>query len=146
MIHTAVYHAQVIHNIVMPRLSILLSPSPFCSRYWAARNTCPKCSYRWTNDLSSQVVVGDDSDDSYHSCIYVAVKCDRELFMMRIRDNNVQSDFLPRILPTWIGLLVCWLPKLPDYIPLGELYKHCGPCGLVVGTFCQEIFANILLR
>ena len=24
-------------------------------RYWAARNTCPKCSYRWTNDLSSQV-------------------------------------------------------------------------------------------
>ena len=27
------------------------------SRYWAARNTCPKCSYRWTNDLSSQVLV-----------------------------------------------------------------------------------------
>ena len=24
-------------------------------RYWAARNTCPKCTYRWTNDLSSQV-------------------------------------------------------------------------------------------
>ena len=24
-------------------------------RYWAARNTCPKCSYRWTNDLTSQV-------------------------------------------------------------------------------------------
>merc|ERR1712223_1515570 len=23
---------------------------------WAARNTCPKCSYRWTNDLSSQVM------------------------------------------------------------------------------------------
>ena len=25
-------------------------------RYWAARNTCPKCSYRWTNDLKSQVM------------------------------------------------------------------------------------------
>jgi len=25
-------------------------------RYWAARNTCPKCSYRWTNDLSSSVM------------------------------------------------------------------------------------------
>ena len=26
------------------------------SRYWAARNTCPKCNYSWTNDLSSSVM------------------------------------------------------------------------------------------
>ena len=25
-------------------------------RYWAARNTCPKCSYRWTNDLKHEVM------------------------------------------------------------------------------------------
>jgi len=25
-------------------------------RYWAARNTCPKCNYRWTNDLTSSVM------------------------------------------------------------------------------------------
>ena len=25
-------------------------------RYWAARNTCPKCTYRWTNDLRSSVM------------------------------------------------------------------------------------------
>ena len=25
-------------------------------RYWAARNSCPKCSYSWTNDLRSSVM------------------------------------------------------------------------------------------
>lgn len=38
---------------VTPYASILQS---IMHRYWAARNTCPKCSYRWTNDLSSQVM------------------------------------------------------------------------------------------
>ena len=31
----------------------LLRPS---SRYWMARNTCPKCNYKWTDDLSSSVL------------------------------------------------------------------------------------------
>jgi len=38
---------------VTPFASLLQS---IMHRYWAARNTCPKCSYRWTNDLSSQVM------------------------------------------------------------------------------------------
>ena len=34
-------------------VSSLISPP---LRYWAARNTCPKCSYRWTNDLKGEVM------------------------------------------------------------------------------------------
>ena len=34
-------------------VSSLISP---LLRYWAARNTCPKCSYRWTNDLKREVM------------------------------------------------------------------------------------------
>jgi len=53
-----IFHAQ--HAVligtgigVTPFASILQS---IMHRYWAARNTCPKCSYRWTNDLKSQVM------------------------------------------------------------------------------------------
>ncbi|XP_040570959.1 NADPH oxidase 5 isoform X2 [Lepeophtheirus salmonis] len=38
---------------VTPFASILQS---IMLRYWQARNTCPKCSYSWTNDLSSSVL------------------------------------------------------------------------------------------
>ena len=34
-------------------VSFLISP---LLRYWAARNTCPKCSYRWTSDLKHEVM------------------------------------------------------------------------------------------
>merc|ERR550532_1985653 len=53
-----IFHAQ--HAVligtgigVTPYASILQS---IMHRYWAARNTCPPCSYRWTNDLKSQVL------------------------------------------------------------------------------------------
>ena len=37
---------------VTPFASILQS---IMHRYWQARNTCPKCQYKWTNDLSASV-------------------------------------------------------------------------------------------
>jgi len=53
-----IFHAQ--HAVligtgigVTPFASILQS---IMHRYWAARNTCPKCTYRWTNDLRSSVM------------------------------------------------------------------------------------------
>ena len=38
---------------VTPFASILQS---IMHRYWQARNTCPKCHYMWTNDLSTSVL------------------------------------------------------------------------------------------
>ncbi|XP_023338172.1 NADPH oxidase 5 [Eurytemora carolleeae] len=53
-----IFHAQ--HAVligtgigVTPFASILKS---IMHRYWAARNSCPKCSYSWTNDLRSSVM------------------------------------------------------------------------------------------
>ena len=37
---------------VTPFASILQS---IMHRYWQARNTCPKCQYQWTSDLSASV-------------------------------------------------------------------------------------------
>lgn len=37
---------------VTPFASILQS---IMHRYWQARNTCPKCQYKWTSDLSASV-------------------------------------------------------------------------------------------
>ena len=37
---------------VTPFASILQS---IMHRYWQARNTCPKCQYKWTNDLRASV-------------------------------------------------------------------------------------------
>jgi NAD(P)H-flavin reductase len=37
---------------VTPFASILQS---IMHRYWQARNTCPKCQYKWTNNLSASV-------------------------------------------------------------------------------------------
>jgi NADPH oxidase 5 len=38
---------------VTPFASILQS---IMHRYWQARNTCPKCHYMWTNDLTTSVI------------------------------------------------------------------------------------------
>jgi predicted ferric reductase len=39
---------------VTPFASILQS---IMHRYWMARNTCPKCKYQWTNDLTTTSVL-----------------------------------------------------------------------------------------
>ena len=31
-------------------------PSFLAHRYWKARNTCPKCNYKWTEDLRTSVL------------------------------------------------------------------------------------------
>lgn len=45
-------------SLTRTKLSSLFMVSSLISlfRYWAARNTCPKCSYRWTNDLKHEVM------------------------------------------------------------------------------------------
>ena len=62
------------------------------SRYWAARNTCPKCSYRWTNDLSSQVPPSYQPRETF-----VSLRC--HLF-----GDNLRGEFCHLLKMVWNGL------------------------------------------
>ena len=60
-------------------------------RYWAARNTCPKCSYRWTNDLSSQVPPSYQPRETF-----VSLRC--HLF-----GDNLRGEFCHLLKMVWNG-------------------------------------------